>query len=220
MACKPGREVGTATGTDGLPHKINGTMISGVNPFYPRSALEKCCKGPITNITSPAPEEGPLSASWPAVCIAYCAVKIKLDYNDSDSVASQEFYDCWTAAVKAKGYEEWQVIGTGTDRFGPGECVPFAESPGCTNDAGAVWQTTGGYSSLPLPTVTTSMTSNTEQTVTQTGTNTAVMTTSTSDSNAQESKGSKDSKDSKDSASSRVTLSRVALTVCLLSLLL
>jgi hypothetical protein len=112
-----------------LPHRVNSTYICGVNPFTDRAVLEKCCTGPITNITSPAPKSGPLSDSWPVTCLAYCAILLKPKYNGEDEdAAHNEFIDCLDASGAFHN-----VVCTEVNGYAPNECVPLSESVGCTD---------------------------------------------------------------------------------------
>lgn len=151
MECSPSFHVGNE-----LPYRINGTMICGLNPYrVTRASLEKCCAGPITNITSPAPTSGPFSDSWPLTCFAYCAVKTHLQYDESDSAATDKFVKC----VKDSGgvdLGDYSFVCTGVNGFAPNECIPFRETPGCTQDH-STWGSTGYLPTSTAPPTTTSL---------------------------------------------------------------
>jgi hypothetical protein len=110
-----------------LPHQINNTYICGVNPYTDRAILEKCCQGPITNITSPAPTAGPYSASWPVTCLAYCPILLKPFYDGvKDNEALNNFRTCMGDAIIAN-------VCTEVNGPAPNECLPMSPSIGCTD---------------------------------------------------------------------------------------
>lgn len=144
LSCVPGNAMGLVDGRITFPHKINGTNICGVNPFYPRRILEECCAGPITNITSPAPKDGPMSSSWPVTCMAYCPVILASKGEASDVHTIRSFQDCMGRAFRSAGIGGWKIICTGVSSPGPHECIRFKETPGCTDPySPSTWGMTG-----------------------------------------------------------------------------
>ena len=137
--CNPSFDVGSQ-----LPHRVNNTYICGVNPYNSASLLQKCCQGPVTNITSPAPETGPYSDSWPLTCFAYCAILLKPYYSDQDSVVHNNFTSCLASDSSFFG----SIVCTEVNGLAPNECAPFHESVGCTDSrTHQTWGVSGYISS-------------------------------------------------------------------------
>ncbi|KAH8805178.1 hypothetical protein F5884DRAFT_442078 [Xylogone sp. PMI_703] len=165
-----------------LPYRINGTYICGVNPFTSRAALEKCCQGPITNITSPAPTSGPLSDSWPVTCMAYCPIMLHPKYDGvTDNEAHDKFIDCLTDENAFHN-----VVCTEVDGYAPNECIPFSQSVGCTDGlTHSTWDGSTYVSGAVLATPTPSgTTSGTVLRITSAPATTTPATTTTASSNA------------------------------------
>lgn len=118
-----------------LPHNINNTYICGINPFNSQNLLQKCCQGPVINITSPAPETGPLSDSWPATCLAYCAILINPSYSDQDIAVHENFVNCLGNDPSFFG----SILCAKSNGRAPNECAPYNEVVGCTNTVSQTW---------------------------------------------------------------------------------
>jgi len=129
-SCSPSVGIGNQ-----LPHSINNTYICGVNPFNSAPLLQKCCQGPVTNITSPAPETGPLSDSWPTTCLAYCAILLHPYYSDQDDAVHENFTNCLASDSSFFG----SIVCTEADGLAPNECAAWDEVAGCTNSKSQTW---------------------------------------------------------------------------------
>lgn len=88
MSCSP-----SYVTPPGHPGQIPNTLTCGVNPYVPLAYLEKCCAGPIRNVTSDVPAD-PRSHKHELFCIAYCPVKHNVTDNTMYSPELENFVKC------------------------------------------------------------------------------------------------------------------------------